>query len=374
MRIAVNTRFFIPGTLEGVGYFTREICRRLPELLPEAEFLYCFDRSFDPSLVAHPRITGRALFPPARDPLLWRAWFDYALPRALRQWGADVLLSPDGYCSLRTAVPQVLVTHDLAYLHYPGQVPRRVQRYYEKNVPRFLARAERIVTVSEFVRQDIHQNYGTDLDKISVAANGVQADFRPLSPAEVEVTRREYAEGRPYFFYLGSVHPRKNIARLIRAYGQFRKRGPALPLLLGGRLAWQSGEIMAAYRDSAYHEDIHFLGYLPQEQVVRILGGARALVYPSLSEGFGVPLLEAMHAEVPIIASHASSLPEVGGKAVLYVDPEREESLAEGMLRLIHEPGLAENLVREGRRQRKRFSWDGAAQVVAAALREAVPA
>lgn len=372
MRIAVNTRLLLPGKMEGVGYFTREICQRLPDLLPEAEFLYCFDRPFDPAVTAHPRVTGRVIFPPTRDPLLWRAWFEYGLPRAMRQWKADVLFSPDGYCTLRSAAPQVMVTHDLAFLHYPDQVPRRVQRYYETYVPRFLARADRIVTVSNYVREDIHRWYGTDPGKIVVAANGVSPDFRPLSPAERGLVRDEYAEGRPYFFYLGSVHPRKNIARLIRAYDRFRGSGPAFPLVLGGRLAWQSADVRQAHEGSANRTDIRFLGYLPQEEVVRLLGAAYALVYPSLSEGFGVPLLEAMHVEVPIITSDRSSLPEVGGQAALYVDPESEESMAAGMHRLVNTPGLAGDLIAEGRLQRHRFGWDGAAAVVAAAIRSVV--
>ena len=367
----MNTRLLLPGKLEGIGYFTRETGRRLPDLLPGAEFLYCFDRPFDPSLTAHPRVSGRAIFPPARDPLLWRAWFDYALPRALRQWGADVLLSPDGYCSLRSAVPQVMVTHDLAFLHYPDQVPRRVQQYYEKYVPRFLARADRVITVSEFVREDIHRFYGTDVNKIVVAGNGVLPDFKPLDAAARGAVREEYTGGKPYFFYLGSVHPRKNIARLIRAYDRFRQSGPAFPLLLGGRLAWQSADVRRAHQNSAYGADIRFLGYLPQVATVRLLGAAQALVYPSLSEGFGVPLLEAMHAEVPIITSDRSSLPEVGGKAALYVNPESEESMAAGMLRLVQTPGLADELVAEGRLQRRRYTWDAAAAVVADAVRAA---
>ncbi|WP_116126015.1 glycosyltransferase family 4 protein [Lewinella sp. IMCC34183] len=369
MRVAVNTRFLRPGELEGIGYFTREICRRLPELLPAAEWLYCFDRPFDPVLTADPRVTGRAIFPPARDPILWKLWFDYALPRAVRAWEADVVLHLDGYCSLRTSVPQVMVTHDIAHVHYPNEIPRRARAYYRRTVPRFLDRAARILTVSEYVRGDIQRVYGVPGEKIALTCNGVRPEFRPLSAEERTRARDDFADGSAYFFYLGAIHPRKNVARLIRAYNGFRAGGgPPVRLVLGGRMAWQTGAIERAYADSPFRSDIVFLGYLPEDALVRALGGALALVYPSLSEGFGVPLLEAMHAGVPIVTSNTSSLPEVAGSAAVFVDPRRESSITEGLTRIAEDPALAASLVAAGHARKDVYSWDRAAAAVAEQL------
>ncbi len=359
MRIAVNTRFLLPGKLEGIGYFTREVCRRLPAAIPGADFLFCFDRPFDPALAAHPRVRGVVVPPPARDPLLWKIWFDYSLPRAVSRWGADILLHLDGYCSLRTGTPQVMVLHDIAHVHYPDEIPGRVRRYYDKYIPRFLDRADRILTVSQYVKEDIIRTYGTATDKISVSCNGVRPEFRPLSRTDREGVKSKYSGGFPYFFYVGAIHPRKNVARLIRAYGEFRQRNPdRVKLLLGGRMAWQTGEIRAAYADSPYREDIHFLGYLEESELVSVLASSLALVYPSLSEGFGVPLLEAMYAGVPIVTSNRSSLPEVAGPAALLADPLSVSSIAEALVRIAGEAGLAERLVAAGYEQRQRYSWD----------------
>jgi len=370
LRIAVNTRLLLPGTLEGIGYYTRELCRRLPELMPEATFLFCFDRPFDPGLTAHPRVTGRVIFPPTRDPLLWRAWFDYRIPRVLRKWNADLFFSPDGYCSLRTGVPQVMVTHDIAFAHYRDHLPARVQRYYERHVPLFLEAARRVITVSEFVRQDVHRRYATPLDKLSVAGNGVKPLFRPLPHGEVAAVRDRYAAGRPYLFYLGAVHPRKNIDGLIEAYSRYRAATTeGVPLLLGGRFAWQNASVRAACERSAYREDIRFLGYLPEAALAQVLGGAAAMIYPSLSEGFGVPLLEAMHAEVPILTSRCTSLPEVAGPAALYFDPLRPDDMAAAISRILTEAPLRDRLVAEGRLRRQRYTWQRTAREVAATLR-----
>ncbi|MEM6397935.1 MAG: glycosyltransferase family 1 protein [Bacteroidota bacterium] len=369
MRIAVNTRFLLPKYLEGLGNFTWEITRRLVERHPEHDFLFCFDRAYDPKFVVGQRTTAKAIFPPARHPILWQMWFEYRLPQVVSSWGADVFFSPDSYCSVRSKVPTVMVTHDLAFLHYPDQVPSRVLRYYKKWTPRYLQRAEHIVTVSEFVKQDILANYPINEGKISVACNGVRDAFRPLSVKEIAQIRENHSSGRPYFFYLGSVHPRKNVARLIRAYTAYRAAdGADHPLLLGGRLAWQLSEVQAAHTDSPYRDDIHFLGYLEVEEAARLLASALALVYPSLSEGFGVPLLEAMHAEVPIITSSATSLPEVAGEAALLVDPTNEEQLAFGLLEISKNPNLREQLVEKGKKQREIFSWERATDVVDEAI------
>ncbi|MCB0635166.1 MAG: glycosyltransferase, partial [Lewinella sp.] len=160
MRIVINTRFLLPGRLEGLGGYTHEVARRLVALRPSDEFIFLFDRPFDPAFVYDERVTPVVVRPPARHPVLWWWWFEQSLPRVLARYRADVFLSPDGYCSLRTACPTIMVTHDLAHLHYPDQIPWLVRSYYDHFVPRFLQRAERIVAVSEYTRRDIIRQCG----------------------------------------------------------------------------------------------------------------------------------------------------------------------------------------------------------------------
>ncbi|MEM9836176.1 MAG: glycosyltransferase family 1 protein [Bacteroidota bacterium] len=369
MKIAVNTRFLLPDRMEGIGYFTQEVCRRLVERCPEHEFLFCFDRPFDEKYIFGPNVTPKVVYPPARHPWLWYAWFEWGLPQVLAKWGAAVFFSPDGYCSLRSKVPTVMVTHDIAHLHYPEQIPRRVRNYYNKNVPRFIERADHVVTVSDFVKRDIMHHYGTEPSKLSVACNGVKPDFQPLSEIEQGKVRREYSDGQPYFFYLGAVHPRKNVPRLIEAYDTYREQGgSSAQLLIGGRLAWQTEKTRAAHKKARYFANIKFLGYVPSKDLPRLMASAKALVYPSLSEGFGVPVLEAFHAEVPVITSRVTSLPEVAGDAALLIDPLSVQSIAEAMLRLDRETDLPQILVEKGKLQRQHFSWDAATKVVANAI------
>lgn len=369
MRIAINTRFLLPEYLEGLGNFTWEISRRLVERHPDHDFLFCFDRAYDPKFVVGERTTAKAIWPPTRRDFLWKAWFEYRLPQVLSSWGADVFLSPDSYCSLRSQVPTVMVTHDLAFLHYPDQVPAWALRYYSKWTPKFLKRAERVVTVSQFVKDDILRHYDVDAAKISVSCNGVRDIFQPLPAEEIARLRQKYSNDCPYFFYLGSVHPRKNLARLIRAYTRFRAAGGAnYPLLLGGRLGWQLSEVQKAHEQSEYRADIRFLDYIPTPEAARLLAASLALVYPSLSEGFGVPVLEAMQVEVPVITSSVTSLPEVAGEAALLVDPMREEQIEQALFKIARDAELRHRLIELGKQQRRLFSWEKATDVVEAAI------
>lgn len=365
MRIAVNTRFLLPHRMEGIGRFTWEVARRLAVQHPEHEFFFFFDRSFDPAFVPAPNVRPVVLAPPARHPLLWYAWFEWAVPRALRRCRADVFFSPDGYCSLRSEVPTVMAVHDLAHVHFPDATPPLVSRYYAHFVPRYLQRAQQIVSVSEYTAQDICRQYGIPAEKIAVACNGCDPAFQPLTESEKAEVRNRYAGGQPYFFYLGAMHPRKNVSRLIRAFDQFKTQtGSAAKLLLAGRMAWQTGELHAAYHAARRRDDILFIGYVPDAELPRLTGAALALTYVSLFEGFGVPLLEAMHCDTPLLSSNVSSMPEVAGDAGLLVDPHSTEAIAGGMTRLWEDGALRQTLIENGRTQRLRFSWNRAAEVV----------
>ncbi len=365
MRIAVNTRFLLKNRLEGIGLYTHEVVRRLVEQHPEHSFFFYFDRPFDQSFVFGKNVTPIVLFPPARHPFLFVWWFEWSVRRALKRHKVDVFLSPDNFLTLGTKVKTVLVTHDLAHVHYPEQVSFFQRLYYRFFAKKFNRRADRIVAVSEFTKADIVQQYQLAPAKISVSGNGCRDMFRPLQLAEKQAVREHFSEGKPYFYYIGAVHPRKNIHRLIAAFDQFKMTsGTPHKLLIAGRFAWQAGEVKTAFEAARHQSDIRFLGYVTDEDAVRLMGAATALVYVSLFEGFGVPVLEAMHAEVPVVTSNVSSLPEVAGDAALLVDPTSVEEIAGAMHRICEDDHLCNKLVANGRSQRTKFNWQQAADVV----------
>lgn len=373
MRIGVNARFLLKGKLEGIGWFTYKVLEEWVQACPNDEFIFFFDRAYDESFVFAPNITPVVLQPPARHPVLFVLWFEWSVVRALKRYKADFFFSPDNFCSLRTKLPTLLVVHDLAYLHFPEQVSRINLSYYRYFMPRFLRKATHVVTVSEYTKQDIIQYFQTPSSKISVACNGCRPEFKPLSAAEKQAIRVKYADGKAYFFYVGAVHPRKNVHHLIQAFDRFKESNQAdMQLLIAGRFLWQTGEVRDAYEAAKHQEDIQFLGYVSDEELPRLMSAAMALTYISLFEGFGVPLLEAMHCDVPIITSNVSSLPEVAGEAALLVQPESVEAIANAMQQIAVNTELREQLIAAGRIQRKQFSWKKASAIVQKAANQTI--
>ncbi len=365
MNIAVNTRFLLPGRLEGLGWYTYEVMHRMVQQHPEHQFIFLFDRPFDERFVFADNVLPKVVFPPARHPALWYTWFEWALPRILRQVKADVFLSPDSYCSLRTTTPTLMVTHDIAHVHYPEQIPSLVRRYYDYFVPKYLHRANKVVTISNFCKQDIIGYYNIPSEKITVAHNGSREGFFPLTGNEQQAVRDQFADGKPYFFYVGALHPRKNLVRLIQAFDQFKQQTAApVQLLIGGRMAWQTSEIAAAKAAAQHEQDIHFLGYLDDQDLKKILAASLALTYVSLFEGFGLPILEAMYSETAVICSNVSSMPEVAGEAALKVDPTSTDEIAAAMQYIWRKPEERQALIEKGKLQREKFNWDETARIL----------
>jgi glycosyltransferase involved in cell wall biosynthesis len=281
----------------------------------------------------------------------------------LAQEKADLFISPDGYCSLRAKTPTLLVTHDLAYCHYPEHISRLNLAYMRWFMPRFSRRAERIATVSDFSKRDIALQHGVPLDKIDVVYNGCDQRFVGVTAAQKEALTLQVTGGRPYLLYVGSIHPRKNLPALLRAYETFRETHPEVPLqlVLAGRMAWQTGEVGRTLAAMRYRNDVHLTGYVPDNELPTLIAGAFAVVYVSLFEGFGLPILEAQQAGTAVICSNTSSMPEVAGDAAVLVDPTNPAAIARGISQLWDEPGLREALLARGAANAARFSWDRSA-------------
>ena len=372
MRIAINARLLVGQSYTGVHLYVYNVLCELLRQLPNDDFLVITDRQGP--LPALPRHVERVTVgPPARHPILFVAWFEWSLPRAAESWGADVLVSLENLGSLRTKVPQLLVVHDLAYLHQPEGVGALVRAYYRYFMPRFVHRADTLLTVSKATKQDVAAAYDVDPSKIQVAYNGVRPRFTRLSAKQVTSVRERLTEGQPYFVYVGSVHPRKNVDGLIRAYSRFRESsGQPHHLVIAGRFAWQAGPTRDALEASPFREDIHLLGYVEEEQLGEVIGAATALVLVSHFEGFGVPVVEAHTCGVPVIASNTSSLPEVTGPGGLLVDPADDEAIAGAMAKLATDDALRQVLAKAGEEHAKQFIWAAAGEVVVEALRELV--
>jgi len=363
MRIAVNAIFLQDNKLEGYGHYVKEVFSRITLAHPEHEFIFVFDRPFDAKFIFGPNITPLIISPPARHALAFKYWYDVKAPLALRPFKPDIWVQPYGFCSLTSKIPQVLIIHDLAFLHYPKFIAWHHRWYYQHYTKKFLQKAQKVVTVSAYSKQDIIQQYNLTDKKIDIVHGAAKKDFMPLSWQEKEQVKEGFADGREYFLFTGGIHPRKNLMNLLKAFSLFKKwQHSNMKLLVAGRLAWQYDEVTKKLKTYKYRDDVVLLGYLPDEQLARVTAAAYAMVYPSFFEGFGLPVIEAMQCEVPVITSNTGSMPETGGEAALYADPNDPDAIAKQMLRIYKDETLRGRLITEGKIQAAKFNWNKAAE------------
>ncbi len=365
MRIALNTRFLIEGKMEGFGWFTYEVCKRLTEMHPEHTFYLFFDRKYDEKFVFGDNCVPVVLRPPARHPLLFKFWFDYSVTYALKKFNIDLFFSPDGYLSKRTNIPQINVIHDLNFEHYPEDLPKSHLNYYKKNFPKFARIASKIITVSNYSKQDIVKTYEIPPEKITVAYNGVNDLFQPIGQNESDEIRETYTQGQPFFLFVGSLHPRKNLKRLIQAFKQMKEEtNSTTRLLIVGAPLWKDLPDVSIENN----KDITFTGRLDLKTLTKVVASAKALTFIPYFEGFGIPTVEAMKSGTPVMAANTTSLPEVAGDAALYVNPFEIESIKAGLIQMDNDPVLLEKLKREGLERAKLFTWDKTARIIAQTL------
>lgn len=357
MRIAVNTRLLLPR-LEGIGWVMYETLRRMVLSHPEVEFYFFFDRKADPKYIFAPNVKPVVLFPQARHPFLYIWYFECSVARALRRIQPDLYYSPDGYLCLHTDVPSVAHFHDLSFEHFPKDMPAIDLWHYKKYFPQYARKAGKIITVSSFSKQDICDCYQIEPEKVEVVYNGANEIFVPLSDEEQRIVRQQYTQGKPYFMFVGSLHPRKNLARLFPAYDMFRQQtSDDIKLVIVGEKRWWTGDIRQAYENMVFKEDVIFLGHLSACELHKVTAAAYASVYVSYFEGFGIPIVEAFRCKVPVITSNVSSMPEVAADAALLVNPFEVSDIANALVS-VRDENLKHQIVNKGWKRKDDFSWD----------------
>ncbi|MBN2683585.1 MAG: glycosyltransferase family 4 protein [Bacteroidales bacterium] len=373
MLIAVNTRFLIKDRLEGIGWFTFENLKRITKSHPEHEFLFIFDRKYDEEFIFSSNITPVVKGLPARHPYLWKLWFDYSLPKVFKKYKPDLFLSTDGFLSLNTNVKSLPVIHDINFHHYPKDLPKNVAAYYNKYFPKYAAKASRIATVSEYSKNDIAQSFGISKEKIDVIYNGSNSLYSPLTAEEKLVAKKKFSNNSEYFVFVGALNPRKNVDRLLQAYDKYRMLPESnLKLLIVGEKMFKTGSIEETYNKMKHKSEVVFTGRLSPEDLRFVMGSATALTFVPYFEGFGIPIVEAMYSDVPVITSNVTSMPEVGGDAVLLVDPFSVESIYNSLLQISKDEKLRTSLIEKGRMQRQKFSWDKSAERLWQSIEKAI--
>lgn len=363
MKIVINTRLLLPGKLEGIGWFSYHTFKRIVRNHPEASFYFVFDRPFNKEFLFADNIIPKVLFPQARHPFLFYLYFELTLTNFLNKVNPDLFVSPDGFLSQRYNGLQLPVFHDLNFMHHPDYLPWLTAKYYTTFFPKFAKKAKRIVTVSEYSKNDIAKTFSYPKENIDVVYNGVHEIFSPLDQEKVQQTRRKFSDGSPYFVYIGALHKRKNIDNMLRAFDRFKDTDSGNhKLIIIGAPMFGSADLRSVYQSMRHQKDVLFVGRQYKEDLRNIVASSKALLLVSHFEGFGIPIIEAMQCDVPVITSNCTSMPEVAGDAALLVDPSSVEQIACAITKMAGDSSLRERLIENGRSQRQKFSWDKTAE------------
>jgi glycosyltransferase involved in cell wall biosynthesis len=356
MLLGLDASRSVAARRTGTETYSLKLIQGLLDLRPAHRFRLYFNGAPEPGLFSK-RAEQRVMpFP--------RLWTHLRLSWEMWRYPPDLLFVPSHVLPLVHPRRTVVTVHDLGYQTYP-QAHTLSQNLYLRWSTRFNARnASRILADSKATRQDLIRWYNVPEQKIAVVYPGRDETLVPVhDPDVLAATRARYGLAAGYLLYVGTLHPRKNLVRLVQAFAAMLEQAPKdLQLVLAGQKGWLYDDILAQVRKLGLQERVVLTGYVPDEDLPALLSGALAFVYPSLYEGFGFPVLEAMACGTPVVCSDVSSLPEVAGDAALMVDPLDVEELAGALVRVLVEEDLRAGLVARGFEQIQRFSWQRCAQ------------
>ena len=283
--------------------------------------------------------------------------------------GIDLFHATDNLLPFLTAIPSVFTLHDLVFRFHPDTVSRANRWFLQAMTGRFLRAADAIIAVSECTKRDAQRLYGIADSRICVIHEGVHDRFRPCGPDAVASVRQRHGLPARYLLFVGTIEPRKNLAALLEALAVLKRRAvdrggpPEVPkLVIVGKKGWLSDGFFERLRELALGPDVVLPGFVPDEDLPAVYSGAECFVFPSLYEGFGLPVLEAMACGVPVICSNASSLPEIAGAAALLFDPGEPAELAAAIERVLADAAFRGELAERGRCQAAKFTWQRAAE------------
>jgi glycosyltransferase involved in cell wall biosynthesis len=353
----------------GVGNYTRQLLTHMLALSGEYDFLLMANRpeavqDLAPSARARPMIQAV----PSR-----MFWMQGVLPGQLRAARPDLCHYPNSIAPLRSPCRYVVTIHDMTLSLLPHYHPWRKRLIVRPLIPPIARRAARIITVSEHARADIVRLLRVAPERVVVVPEAAAPIFRAAPAEEQARVRASYRLDRAYVLYVGTLEPRKNLVRLIRAWHALWRRG-AIPhqLVLVGARGWQDSAIYATIAQLDCGDALRLAGYVPTADLPALYTAADAFVFPSVSEGFGLPVIEAMACGTPALISTAPALRELAGDAALAVDPRDERALAGALERLLTDAALRDELRARGLRRAAAFSWDLAARRTLAVYQEAM--
>lgn len=361
MRIAIEAQRIFRTNKHGMDFVVLEAVRELQKLDTKNEYFIFVSPGEDPCLTETDNVHIIEVNCPTYP--LWEQW---ALPRAVNKVKPDLLHCTSNTAPLLNRYPLLLTLHDIIFLEPRQNSSKSLYQnmgwYYRRIVvPRILPKCSKIITVSHFECNRIKEALQLPDDKIMAIYNGYSPHFRPLE--NVQQVTQKYLPAEDYLFFLGNTDPKKNTPRTLKAYSLYLKKSTSKrPLLIADLKAEYVDEILKENKIEEIRPYLYMPGYIPNTDLPYLYNGAFAFLYTSLRESFGIPLLEAMACGTPVITSNTSSMPEVGGRDAIVVDPTDEEAIADKLLALETDPLFYQTQVDYGLERVKNFSWEQTAR------------
>lgn len=368
MKVIIDARWlFLVEHGTGVNRWTFNLMKALSSIMEEGELVqfYNFTRKKHFKRIEKYSIAGVSekivRIPTA---IMDQFLINYRLPAELFLGKHDIFHGVKYFTPATLKARKVITIHDLYHIRFPDSLDKSWQAYLDSNLSRMVRIADRITTVSDATTRDVVEFLGVDESKVVTLGSSHDSElFYPRSGPEIELAVNKYfPDARPYIFYVGLLSPWKNLERLIEAFGILKdtKRSPHILVLAGKE--YMSESIMQAINESNYKEDIILPGFIENEELPALYSGADFFVFPSLWEGFGIPLLESMACGTPVLSSSLASIPEIVGDGGILVDPYSVEEMAEGMLKITEGNEFRKTLGMKAIASASRFCWDDVAR------------
>jgi glycosyltransferase involved in cell wall biosynthesis len=362
MRICVNASPAVHH-IAGLGRYTQELMTALLAEDSDNEYVAFYNRPsearVDPPLDRLDHITTDLATKPWRMTALLSQFAHVPQDRMFPE--IDLFHATDHLLPRLARVKSVFTLHDLVFRFYPHTHKTLNRWFLTLMMPRFLKAADAVIAVSEHTKRDAIETYGIDEAKITVIYEGVHARFRRESADSMAAVRHRYSLPERYILSVGTIEPRKNLTSLLEAYHTLRQSAE-FGLVFVGKKGWLYEDFFHRLHELGLEDEVLFPGFVPDEDLPALYSAADLFVFPSLYEGFGLPVLEALACGTPVVASNAASLPEVAGDAALLVDPSSVETLVRAMLDVLSSDELREDLRARGPRQAAKFTWQRAAR------------
>jgi glycosyltransferase involved in cell wall biosynthesis len=359
----------------GINGHIHNLLQRLPAAASELHFTaFLSEHRF----VAPVGLDVAAVRWPTSRPLVRILWEQLLLPWQLSVHRVDLLHGLAYAVPVACACSVVVTVHDLTFFRFPDTLPPLRRVYLRAATRSATRRALRVIAVSRQTRDDLVQYLDVPAEKVDVVHNGVAESFHPAPAEEVALFRQRRGLPRRFLLFLGTLEPRKNVVSLLEAFAGWREQAgrdggqEGIKLVVAGAKGWYFERIFARAEQLGLGDEVLFPGFLPAGELPWWYRAADCFIYPSVYEGFGLPVLEAMACGTPVITSSVSSLPEVAGSAAIMVDPQDVPALAEAIGRVVRDAGLREMMRHAGLQQAARFSWDQAAAQTATVYRQAL--